>query len=46
MARWPDNKGEKKMYIERKFAEAMLLITGLMACPVMILILTTPGIGG
>jgi hypothetical protein len=44
--RWPDHKGEKKMFIERKFAEAMFLITGLMACLTMAVILTTPGIGG
>ncbi len=25
------SRGEKRMYIERKFAEAMFLITGLMA---------------
>jgi len=34
------------MFIERKFAEAMFLITGLMACLTMVVILTTPGIGG
>jgi hypothetical protein len=34
------------MYYERKFIEAMLLITGLMACLTMAVILTTPGIGG
>ena len=35
-------QGEKKMYIERKFAEAMFMITGLMACLVITVLLTAP----
>ena len=34
------------MYYDRKYTEALLLITGLFACLTMSVILTTPGFGG
>jgi hypothetical protein len=34
------------MYYDRKYTEALLLITGLFACLTMAVILTTPGFGG
>ncbi len=34
------------MHYDRKYAEALLLMTGLFACLVMTVLLTAPGFGG